>query len=69
MRAERARKSNKWAQLSFFFFLFFFFNFSKSGTFRMVQPPQRYVVLKVLTDNQGFHFSKKAMRANTACNK
>ena len=64
MRVERARKSNKWAQLSFFFF-----KFSKSGTFRMVQPPQRYVVLKVLTDNQGFHFSKKAMRANTACNK
>ena len=35
----------------------------------MLIPPKRHVVLKVLTENKVFYFSKKALCAGTACNK
>ena len=53
MRAERARKSNKRPQL-----WLFPLSFSKSRAFGMLHPPKRYVVLKVLTENKWFYFSK-----------
>ena len=44
-------------------------NICKSRTFRMLHPPKRYVVLKVLTENTVMYFSKRALRAGTARNK
>ena len=43
-------------------------DFSKPRGVGIVQPRKRYVVLKVLKDNQGLYFSKRAMCADTTCN-
>ena len=61
---ERTRKSNKRGQLWFFLPIF-----SKPRAFGMLHPRKWYVVLKILTENKEFYFSKCALRADTARNK
>ena len=43
--------------------------FSKFWTLRILHPPKQDMVSKVLTENKVFYVSKKALRANTTCNK
>ena len=44
-------------------------SFSKFRAFAMLHHPKQHVVLKVLIEHKAFYFSKRALRAGTACNK
>ena len=61
---KRARKSSKRAQLWIFNPHFF-----KFRAFKTPHPTKRHVVLEVLVENKAFHFSKRALRAGTTCNR
>ena len=61
---QTARKSIKRVQL-----WIFTPHFSKFRAFRTLQPPKRHVFLEFLVENKAFNFSKRAVHADTACNK
>ena len=61
---KRTRKSIKRAQL-----WIFTPHFSKFRAFRMLHPPKWYVFLEFSVNNKAFHFSKRVLRAVTACKK
>ena len=61
---KKARKSSERAQL-------WIFNphFSKFRAFRRLHPLKQHVFLEFLVEKKAFRFSKRALRAGTACNK
>ena len=63
-KQKRTRKSSKRAQL-----WIFTPHFSKFRAFRTLHSPKQHVFLEFLVKNNAFHFSKRALREDTARNK